>query len=141
MDSGKRIAYIFLAGVVILAAAFVFQSKKADAPIIQQSMPNGELIASVTYACDDSKSIAAEYYDREVVQQGQGQPPIPGGTVVLRLSDERTLILPQTISGSGVRYANAGESIIFWNKGNTAMLQEGGEDSYKNCAEVAQSAL
>lgn len=141
MDSGKRILYLLLAGVIIFVAAFVLQSKKEDAPVIQQTIPNGELIASVTYACDDSKSIAAEYYDREVVQPGLGQPPIPGGTVVLRLSDERTLTLPQTISGSGVRYANASESIIFWNKGNTAMLQEGGEDSYKNCTEVAKSAL
>jgi membrane-bound inhibitor of C-type lysozyme len=30
------------------------------------------------------------------------------------------------MSGSGARYANADESFVFWNKGDTAFITEGG---------------
>jgi len=58
-----------------------------------------------------------------------------GSEVHLTLSDGRTMILPQVISGSGARYANADESFVFWNKGNTAFITEGGDDkqTYSDC--------
>ncbi len=54
--------------------------------------------------------------------------------VLLTLSDGRKLTLPQTMSGSGARYANADESIVFWNKGNTAFIEEKGATTYADCA-------
>jgi len=29
------------------------------------------------------------------------------------------------MSGSGIRYANADETLVFWSKGNTAFITEG----------------
>ena len=76
------------------------------------------LINVAKFVCDDQKSILSAFYNR---------------SVDLKLSDGRTFSLPQTISGSGVRYANADESFVFWNKGNTAFTQEESSTTYKNC--------
>lgn len=79
-----------------------------------------EPIATATFVCAEDKSIVAKFYPDEVA---------------LTLNDGRDLALPQVISGSGARYANADESIVFWNKGNTAFLTEGTDDkvTYKDC--------
>jgi membrane-bound inhibitor of C-type lysozyme len=37
------------------------------------------------------------------------------------------------VSGSGARYANSNESFVFWNKGNTAFIEENGKTTYSNC--------
>lgn len=77
-------------------------------------------VSTATFVCADDKSIVAKFYPDEVA---------------LTLSDGRGLALPQVISGSGARYANGDESIVFWNKGNTASLTEGSDDNmtYKDC--------
>ena len=54
-------------------------------------------------------------------------------SVSLALSDGRTLSLPQAQSASGARYAGADESFVFWNKGNTAFIDEGGRTTYAGC--------
>lgn len=54
-------------------------------------------------------------------------------SVELTLSDGRHLTLPQTRSASGARYANPDESFVFWNKGNTAFVQEDGITTYTGC--------
>ena len=74
------------------------------------------------FACDGGKKIDATF-----VNTGKG-------SVRLALSDGRSLTLPQTRSGSGARYANKNESIVFWNKGDTAFIDEGGKVTYENCA-------
>jgi membrane-bound inhibitor of C-type lysozyme len=53
--------------------------------------------------------------------------------LVLTLADGRELHLPQVVSGSGARYANADESFVFWNKGNTAFVEENGKRTYSGC--------
>jgi hypothetical protein len=46
--------------------------------------------------------------------------------------------LKQTISASGVRYANKDESFVFWNKGNGALVLENNvEKSYIGCVVLA----
>lgn len=67
-------------------------------------------ISTVTFTCKDGKSIEAAFYSEKVD---------------LKLSDGRTMTLPQTMSGSGIRYANADETLVFWSKGNTAFITEG----------------
>lgn len=76
-------------------------------------------IADVTYACAAGKTIRAIYRPQEVQ---------------LLLSDGRNLSVPQTISGSGARYANKDESFVFWNKGDTAFITEGNSTTFANCA-------
>jgi membrane-bound inhibitor of C-type lysozyme len=56
--------------------------------------------------------------------------------VDLSLSDGRKLGLAQVLSASGARYANPDESIVFWNKGRTAFLQEGGVVTQSDCRGV-----
>lgn len=81
-----------------------------------------DIIASVDYACGDGKAIAATYY---------------ADHVDLKLSDGRAMSLPQTMSGSGIRYADADETIVFWSKGNTAFVTEGDPNSptFRNCVQ------
>ena len=90
--------------------------------------------ASVRYACDGGKSVTADYYNGPTRTAPDGRP-VPGGRVELALSDGRRLSLPQTLSGSGIRYANAAETVVFWSKGDTAFLDEGaaGTTTYADC--------
>lgn len=81
---------------------------------------NGNVIHVATFVCDESKYINAIFFDNKVE---------------LSLSDGRNLILHQTISASGARYANENESIVFWNKGYTAFIEENDVGSYNNCFE------
>jgi membrane-bound inhibitor of C-type lysozyme len=76
--------------------------------------------AVATFKCKDGKSIDASFY---------------ADKVDLKLSDGRSLSLPQVLSGSGARYANKDESFVFWNKGDTAFITEGasGEGTYSDC--------
>jgi membrane-bound inhibitor of C-type lysozyme len=74
----------------------------------------------VVFACKDGKSIDATFY---------------ADKVDLKLSDGRSMSLPQTMSGSGIRYANADESLVFWSKGDTAFITEGGDEkeTFSDC--------
>ena len=93
-------------------------------------------INTVSYSCAGNKIISAAFYQGATKPApSPDQPPIPGGSVVLQLSDGRSLTLPQTISADGGRYANADESIVFWSKGDTAFITEGNPNNpiYKDC--------
>jgi hypothetical protein len=74
------------------------------------------------FACSGGKWIDATF--------DNGTP----SRVALALSDGRKLTLPQAMSASGARYANKGESIVFWNKGNTAFMEENGKTTYDGCS-------
>ena len=73
------------------------------------------------FDCSDGKSIEAAFFNAAP------------GHVELTLSDGRRFTLPQAVSASGARYANADESIVFWNKGDTAFIDEQGRRSYADC--------
>ena len=98
-------------GAAILVAALCSSVALAEDPV-----------SEVTYSCADDKTIEATYYaDR----------------VDVILSDGRSMSLPQTMSGSGIRYANADESFVFWSKGKTAFATEGNpnEPTFSDCVE------
>ena len=90
--------------------------------------------ATVRYRCDGGRSLTADYFDGPTRTAPDGRP-IPGGRADLVLGDGRRLSLPQTLSGSGIRYANGDESIVFWSKGDGAFLEEGPNRAvtYANC--------
>jgi membrane-bound inhibitor of C-type lysozyme len=77
-------------------------------------------IASATFKCKDGKSIEATFF---------------ADAVDLKLSDGRSMKVPQAMSGSGARYANKDESFVFWNKGDTAFVTEGKDEAmtYSDC--------
>ena len=84
----------------------------------------GALHAETIHArfdCDGDKSIEAAF--------DNGPKP----SVELSLSDGHRWVLPQALSASGARYANGDDSIVFWNKGNTAFIEEGGRTTYREC--------
>jgi membrane-bound inhibitor of C-type lysozyme len=96
-------------------------------------------LATVGYVCKDNKSLTATYYagDNKPAATAD-EPPVPSGSVIVALSDGRTLDLPQTLSADGTRYANADESFVFWSKGNGALvLEDNQEKSYIGCIRVA----
>ena len=43
------------------------------------------------------------------------------------------MTLPQAMSADGGRYANKAETIVFWNKGRGAFVQEDGRTTYADC--------
>ena len=73
------------------------------------------------FACDAGKTVNAVFTNGTQ------------SSVKLTLSDGRELSVPQAVSGSGARYANSSESFVFWNKGNTAFIEENGKTTYNGC--------
>jgi membrane-bound inhibitor of C-type lysozyme len=105
----------------------------------QLKNPKAEFTASASYLCKGNKSIEADYYKGKTVASKPDEPPIPAGSVRLKLSDGRSFALPQTISASGIRYANKDESFVFWSKGNGALVLENNEEkSYIGCVALAK---
>lgn len=73
------------------------------------------------FNCDKNKNITADFQT------------LPLDQVSLALSDGRKLVLPHTRSADGARYANKDESVVFWNKGNGAFLEEKGKQTFAGC--------
>jgi membrane-bound inhibitor of C-type lysozyme len=112
-----------LVATIIFVLAFVLGVTLCDytrAKLgLDETISTPSIIATGVFYCDDGKAIIADFRKRDVS---------------LILSDGREMTIPQTISASGARYANGDESFVFWNKGNTAFIQENGAETYKNCA-------
>ena len=91
-------------------------------------------MSTVRYLCQQNKTIAADFYDGKSSVGPDGRP-VPGGRVVVQLSDGRKFSLPQTLSGSGIRYADSSGTFIFWSKGDTAFVEEGPSQTvtYRDC--------
>jgi len=75
------------------------------------------------YICSDKKTVGAQYYSNKVH---------------IGLSDDRQYTLAQVQAASGARYANEGETIVFWNKGDSVFFQEGSLITYSNCLEAGK---
>ena len=80
-----------------------------------------ESSVQANFTCSDDKTIEATFNNGAE------------SNVNLVLSDGTTINLPRAVSGSGARYANADESIVFWNQGNEAFLEENGTQTYTDC--------
>lgn len=121
---------IIFAIVLILALIGILIYSKPDSKM--------ELVLRVSYICAQDKTIQADFYEGKQIEVKPGEQPIPNGKVKVELSDGRLLELPQTISASGVRYANQDESFIFWNKGNGGFVMEKEVQTFQDCVSVAQ---
>ena len=121
--------------VVVAIGAFIF---------LRYSSPqaSNQPIATASYSCDGGKTITAAYYQGvSKPAPSPNQPPTPGGSVSITLDDGRSMTLAQTISADGARYANADESFVFWNKGNSVLVLENNQEkSYVGCIAVAPLA-
>ena len=113
---------IFLGGCSLLTKTpLPAVQPEASPQAATESGTSQEEIIKATFYCTDGKSIAAEF-DNNTNQ------------VNLTLSDGRVWTLPRAMSGSGARYANADETEVFWNKGDTAFIEENGQTTYSDCA-------
>jgi membrane-bound inhibitor of C-type lysozyme len=85
----------------------------------------GKPIANALFTCADNKKIESTFYKN---------------FVHIETKSLGTLYLPQTISASGARYANNDESIVFWNKGDTAFVTESDQNNptYKDCVSTSK---
>ncbi|MDB5239141.1 MAG: Protein of unknown function periplasmic [Candidatus Parcubacteria bacterium] len=123
--------YSQIAAIVLFVAVFcvgfhIGTLKAPESPIVPTAplvtapvVHEGKVIAAAAYSCPAGRYISALYYDK---------------SVRIILSDGREFMLPQVISASGARYANADESFVFWNKGNTAFTLENNATAYDGCA-------
>jgi membrane-bound inhibitor of C-type lysozyme len=99
----------------------------------KQNTPIRHLVNSANYSCSQG-GISAQYYEGESQSPTYSDlPPTPSGSVVLVLSDGRSIDLAQTISADGARYANENETIVFWDKGNGAIFTENGQQTFTGC--------
>jgi membrane-bound inhibitor of C-type lysozyme len=78
----------------------------------------GSFVNSVTFSCAGNNTIQALFF---------------ADKAELALSDGRHMLLLQAICVSGARYANTDESFVFWNKGNTAFIEESQKITFKDC--------
>ncbi|HUO56379.1 MAG TPA: MliC family protein [Candidatus Paceibacterota bacterium] len=83
------------------------------------------IINTVAYSCDQGATIDASFTQN---------------SVDLTLSDGRSLTLPQTISGSGIRYelsatssSGTPDDVVFWSEGDNAFLTENSSTTYQDC--------
>ncbi len=83
-------------------------------------VPTG-VVGDATYQCEDGRTAHALFYEDKVT---------------VMLSDGRTLNLSHTVSGSGARFASEDDKTVFWEKGRTAFLEEGGKTTYAGCTEA-----
>lgn len=135
----NRTSYVLAYGiiVIIIIALIAYLALRGGAsnqvpsaaPSAATTTAPVQVIGPVSFACDAGKSIEATFNN---VESGTS-------SVSLVLSDGRATTVPQTISADGARYANAGETFVFWNKGNTAFIEEGNINvntppmTYQNC--------
>lgn len=112
---------IIVGGVlaILLASALisVIYYQSANKPSLK------ETVIRAVFHCDNKKTISAEFVDDKVK---------------LQLSDLRKMELNRAISASGARYANSDETFVFWNKGDTAFVEENGQTTYADCLEAGQ---
>lgn len=114
------LAIILYVGTFAFAFYFGEQYGEAKAVLSQTSetQEDSNNIINATFVCDEGKEIDAIFFDNKVQ---------------LSLSDERNFVLPHNISASGARYTNETETFVFWNKGDTAFIQENDITTYDNC--------
>jgi membrane-bound inhibitor of C-type lysozyme len=117
-SAAHRVLRILLSSSLALAAC-----RPSTAPP-HATAPSTEATTTVVFACANGRSITATFR------------PESDAYVDVVLSDGRSVRLPRAMSASGARYATSDEGMVFWNKGNTAFVTEGGENgrqTYSDC--------
>ena len=119
MKSKTILIIIAILLVVVAGALFVENRKnhnlKETEPVQNEINTQNETQPDVVarFDCPNGAFIDAKFFNQE-----------PNNSVDITLSDGRNYKLPQAISASGARYANADESFVFWNKGDMAFTME-----------------
>ncbi len=132
---GKRVVTgLVLVMITVLILGWVYFKKSK----VKKATGELELVLEVSYLCDEKKTIKANYFNGSTTEVKSGEMPVPNGEVDLVLSDDRQMNLKQTISASGIRYATADESMIFWSKGETAFIVENDKETFSDCKSLGK---
>ena len=136
---------LFFVLLIILIFGFLYfvfvstpkETQNTNTVVVVESGP--KLTSRNTFVCNVGKTIDASFYEEKVVVAGvASEAPTPNGSVKLIFDDGRTFDLKQAVSADGGRYTNEGDAFVFWNKGNGALILEGGaEKTYRGCVRVA----
>jgi membrane-bound inhibitor of C-type lysozyme len=110
------VVVLILVFIGIIAGLLWWNSQQKKANVVS------DVSTTINYVCDDQKTIRAEYLTEEVS---------------ITLSDNRTMTLYQGVSASGARYTNTDESVVFWEKGEMAFLEENDQETFSNCKELS----
>lgn len=120
MTFRKIVFYIVVIVLLVVVGYSIAHKTPAEAPIIP--VGTAPIVTSMAnFACDGGSSIAASFSDQ---------------SVALKLSDGRSLALPQILAADGAQYQLG--SILFINKGDQAFLKEGDNTTYNNCINGSQ---
>ncbi len=118
----NRYAVIVMA-LVLAGAWMVLRPSYESARDAQHAVP---LPIAALFSCTSGKTVSAAFYQGSVAQTPvPGEPPRPTGWVEVSFDHGATTTLAQTLSADGARYANADESVVFWNKGDEAIVMHG----------------
>lgn len=129
--------------ISVVGGIYVISTSTPPKPVVvvevPQPAPTPTLRETSTFLCQSGQIITAQFFETPVdTTIGENGQPTPTGSVALLLMNGQTVTLPQTIAASGVKYAAADESIVFWVKGNEVMVQENGQETtYLGCVALA----
>lgn len=130
----KTVASILILGAVAALIVLVLSMY----PVAQQTGATQqqdaliEPVAAVVFQCAEGKEFLARIEVRP-----DASPENPGMAEVYFIDGSVTPVL-QTIAASGVRYATANESLVFWMKGETAFIEQDGATTYQDCVATVQ---
>jgi len=113
----KKTLFIVIITILVSTGIFCLYQKSLPKNTVAEKA-TGRIINSVTFSCAGNKTIQVLFFEDKAE---------------LNLSDGRHMLLLQAISASGARYANTEESFVFWNKGNTAFIEESNKTTFKDC--------
>jgi len=117
----KKIILIILVVVLIISLFYCYKINHTNIIPLQNAssdVTQNKVINSAVFKCSENKYIQAVFLKDEVK---------------LTLNEGKRINLSQVVSASGARYANEDESFVFWNKGDTAFIEEGGKTTFKDC--------
>lgn len=116
----NKVTYLSQIVAIVLFVAVFFVGLLIGRKVEDKLILGQAISSNVKFICAEDKVIYADFY-KNFVHVGT--------------NFWKAIYLPQTISASGARYANEDESVVFWNKGNTAFITEGDPNNptYKDC--------
>jgi membrane-bound inhibitor of C-type lysozyme len=126
----KSTTWVLAVLVIVLIGVVWYVSSRNSNPSLAIA-PTGSSTTSASSTAANPNTI--DYY----CSTGTIDATYASGTVALVLSDGRTLTLPQTVSGSGIRYetgTGTAQDVVFQSEGNDAVLTENNKVTYNDCA-------
>lgn len=145
MQHSSHKTTLIIIGIIVLLGGVIYYFVTSGAPQTSEPVDDQttetttDSTITVTYQCDKGRSIVATYHEGlEPPAVEPGEVPVPTGSVDVVLDGDDAFTLNQTISASGIRYANGDESLVFWSKGDSALIMRDNsmDLTYTNCMEV-----